>query len=205
MQPLISCLCPTKSHPKILKRAIDCFNDQTYEKKELILVSNEFNPYIEDVKRFTNKNIKLFSVPEGMALGAIRNISVDNANGEYIAQWDDDNIHHKDRLKLQYQSLKQNNKKACFLNRVLINDTISNKKGISKVGRGVESTIFALKKALPRYDDNQKIAEDLPARLFFLRNNESIVIDQPQLYIYNIHENNTCEYIHMKTMIDVEI
>ena len=84
MNPLVSCLCPTKSHPKILKRAIDCFNDQTYEKKELILVSNEFNPYIEDVKRFTNKNIKLFSVPEGMALGAIRNISVSNANGEYI-------------------------------------------------------------------------------------------------------------------------
>ena len=205
MEPLISCLCPTKSHPKVLKRAIDCFNNQTYKNKELILVSNELNPYIEDVKKFTSANIKLFYVPEGTTLGAIRNISVKNANGEYIAQWDDDNIHHKDRLLVQYQNLERNNKKACFLRRVLINDTVNNKKGISKVDRGVESTILALKKALPKYNNDQKIAEDLPARLFFLINNESVIIDEPQLYIYNIHGNNTCEYIHMKGMMDVEI
>tara|TARA_R100000995_G_C3423746_1_gene95198 strand:- start:42 stop:659 length:618 start_codon:yes stop_codon:yes gene_type:complete len=205
MQPLISCLCLTKSSPVILKKAIDCFNLQTYENKELILVCDESNPYIKEIKKFTNKNIKLFFAPDNTALGGIRNISVNNARGEYIAQWDDDNIHHQDRLKIQYNSLKQNNKKACYLSRVLIHDYISKTKGVSKKGRGIESTIVALKKALPKYEENKKIAEDLPAKLFFLKNNEAVMIDKPQLYIYNIHKNNTCKYRHLISMMDVII
>jgi len=205
MQPLISCLCPTRNKPEMVSVAVDCFNNQTYPNKELILVSNEFNPYIEDIKKFTNKNIKLFYAPENTALGAIRNISVDNANGEYIAQWDDDNIHHENRLQIQYQSLKQSNKQACFLKRVLINDMVSKKKGISKVGRGVESTILVLKKSLPRYDDNIKVGEDVFARHFFQSNGRSVVIDEPRLYVYNIHDNNTCQYIHLKSMMDTVV
>jgi len=200
-KPLISCLCPTRNHPTIVKVAIECFNNQTYPNRELILVADEDSPYIEDLIKLTNETIKLFYAPKGLTIGAIRNISVNHAKGEYIAQWDDDNIHHKDRLTLQYNSIKSNSKQACFLRRVLINDLVSGDKGISSVGRGTESTIVALKKELPRYDDEKIIAEDVPARVYFSSIGESVVIDEPQLYIYNIHNNNTCEYRHLKSMI----
>ena len=136
-KPLISCLCPTRNHPVIVKTAIECFNNQTYLNKELILVADEDSPYIEDLVKLTNETIKLFYVPKGLPIGAIRNVSVSHAKGEYIAQWDDDNIHHKDRLTLQYNSIKENSKQACFLRRVLINDIVSGDKGISSVGRGI--------------------------------------------------------------------
>ena len=205
MLDLISCLCPTRNHPVIVKAAIECFNNQTYLNKELILVADEDSPYIEDLVKLTNETIKLFYVPKGLPIGAIRNVSVSHAKGEYIAQWDDDNIHHRDRLKLQYNSIKENSKQACFLKRVLINDIVGGDKGISSVGRGTESTIVALKKELPRYDDKAKIAEDCHARVYFRRIGEDVVIDEPQLYIYNIHNNNTCEYRHLKSMIDTII
>ena len=204
-KPLISCLCPTRNHPVIVKTAIECFNNQTYLNKELILVADEDSPYIEDLVKLTNETIKLFYVPKGLPIGAIRNVSVSHAKGEYIAQWDDDNIHHKDRLTLQYNSIKENSKQACFLRRVLINDIVSGDKGISSVGRGTESTIVALKKELPRYDDKARIAEDCHARVYFRRIGEDVVIDEPQLYTYNIHNNNTCEYRHLKSMIDTII
>ena len=205
MQPLISCLCPTKNHPKILKTAIDCFNNQTYENKELILVTDEKNPHLEILETFVGDNIKLFKAPHGSIMGTLRNISVKNANGEYIATWDDDDIHHKDRLTTQYRAIIRSNKQCCFLKRVLINDTVGKKKGISKIGRAIDASMLALKSEMPKYDISKSIAEDVPIRNFFIKNEKIIIIDEPQLYIHNIHGDNTCEYIHMKTMIDVVI
>ena len=204
-RPLISCLCPTRNHPDIVKKVIKCFQSQTYKNKELILVINEDSSYIEEVKKLTTNNVKLFYAPKDSILGAIRNISVDNAKGEYIAQWDDDNTHHKDRLALQYNHVIKFNKQACFLRRVLIHDMITGDKGITKPGRGIESTIVALKKYLPRYDNNTKVAEDLPARIFFQKDGKSTTLDEPQLYTYNIHNNNTCKYVHLRSMIDTII
>ena len=204
-KPLISCLCPTRNHPRILKKAIDCFNNQTYSNKELVLVANEDSPYIEDIKKFTNNNIKLFFAPKNSIMGAIRNISVDNARGEYIAQWDDDNVHHANRLTAQYNHVKRFDKQACFLRRVLVHDIITGDKGITKPGRGIESTIVALKKDLPRYNNNTQYAEDLPARIFFQSNGKSATLDEPQLYIYNIHNNNSCKYQNLRNMIDTII
>ena len=100
MQPLISCLCPTRNNPSIVKKAIKAFEKQTYDNKELILVIDEGSKYEESVKSFTKENIKLFYAPKGITLGDIRNISVENASGKYIAQWDDDNNHCKNRLEI---------------------------------------------------------------------------------------------------------
>ena len=205
MQPLISCLCPTKNPPKTVKVAIDCFNNQTYPNKELILVTDEKNAYIEDLKKLTSDNIKLFYAPYESTIGTLRNISVDNAKGEYIATWDDDDVYHKDRLTVQYNAIVRLNKECCFLKRVLVHDIVSGNKGISKTGRSIENTMVALKKATPRYEESKKIAEDVPIKNFFLSKGKCVIIDEPQLYIYNIHENNTCKYEHLIDVIDVII
>ena len=113
--PLISCLCPTKNHPNIVKKAIDCFNNQTYPNKELILVTDELNPYLKELEKFTLKkfgckivpsdNIKLFCAPHGTKIGGLRSISVEKASGEYVATWDDDDVHHRDRITTQYKAI----------------------------------------------------------------------------------------------------
>ena len=204
MLPLISCLCPTKNSVKTVEKAIKCFKEQIYPNKELILVANEDNKHVNGIKKFINGNIKLFYTPRNTTLGDIRNISVSKASGEYIAQWDDDNIHHKSRLSMQYAAIKESNKDSCFLKRVLINDTVNNIKGISFENSGVESTILALKNALPKYP-SINIGEDVPIKKHFVKNKNFITLNEPQLYIYNIHGENTCKYNNLLKMIEVTI
>lgn len=40
-QPLISCLCVTHLKPRMLQRVIECFINQTYENKQLVIVYEE--------------------------------------------------------------------------------------------------------------------------------------------------------------------
>tara|TARA_R100001463_G_scaffold13332_2_gene35596 strand:+ start:91 stop:705 length:615 start_codon:yes stop_codon:yes gene_type:complete len=204
MLPLISCLCPTKNKPKIVKKTIEYFKNQTYPNKELILVVNEDSFYLDTVKKLVNGNVKLFYAPKNTTLGDIRNISVSMANGMYVAQWDDDNAHHKNRLWMQYLAIKKSNKKACFLKRVLVNDTISGDKGVSFENSGVESTMLALKSELPKYP-SISVGEDVPIKKYFVDNNKHVILNEPQLYTYNIHSKNTCKYEHLQKMIDVII
>tara|TARA_R110002153_G_scaffold246952_2_gene402911 strand:+ start:32 stop:2554 length:2523 start_codon:yes stop_codon:yes gene_type:complete len=205
MLPLISCLCPTKNKPSIVKDAIECFKNQTYANKELILVTDEENPYMSDIEGFVEENIKLVKAPRGTILGALRNISVDNARGEYIAIWDDDDICHNDRLQMQFNYLEGANKKACFLKRVLFHDITSGDKGILKEWWGNEASMLVLKSEMPRYNENLAIGEDTPIKTALMKSGKGLILDQPQLYIYRFHGNNTCEQRHLKSRIDTII
>jgi len=105
---------------------------------------------------------------------------------------------------MQYAAIKESNKDSCFLKRVLINDTVNNIKGISFENSGVESTILALKNALPKYP-SINIGEDVPIKKHFVKNKNFITLNEPQLYIYNIHGENTCKYNNLLKMIEVTI
>ena len=107
--PLVSCLCVTKN--KLVKNAIDYFHLQTYDNKELILVtetSNKNLSYLKEVAA-SNDNIHLIETKDNITLGELRNISVREASGEYVIQWDDDDIYHEKRIR----ALKQGRRHAC--------------------------------------------------------------------------------------------
>jgi len=206
MQPLISCLCPTKNKPSIVKDAIECFENQTYPNKELILVTNKKNPHLQYLKSLECENIKLVYAPDDAVLGELRNISVDSANGEYVAIWDDDDIHHRDRLQIQYDALMRvKGKEACFLQKVLFHDINNGDKGILKTWWGNEASMLALRSGMPKYNNTLAIAEDTPVKLFFMQAGKGIMINEPQLYIYRFHGNNTCEQHHLRNTIDTII
>ncbi len=207
MQPLISCLCPTRNKPEMVSVAVDCFNNQTYPNKELILVTDEKNPYIKDLKRFTKENIKLFTAPHGTQPSDLRNISVKHANGKYIATWDDDDVHHVRRLISQYETIIESGKEVCYLTNSIIKDNIGNVIALSKYGTCMDCTMLALKDDFPKYANPWKrnTCGDVLIRKHYTEKNEVVFLEKPHLYIYNIHENNTCHYYHQKNWIDITI
>jgi len=210
MQPLVSCLCPTKNKPSILINAIACFKAQTYPNTELILVTDEESEYKDIIEHFVCDNIKLVLAPHKSTISALRNISVDNAKGEYVVTWDDDDIHHRDRLRIQYAAIAESSYSACYLKRVLVHDMVGGNKGISKDRMGMELSMFALKESMPRYDETKRsgtslIAEDIAIKRFFISTGKVMLINEPHLYIYNIHSDNTCEYNNLRNVIDVII
>lgn len=205
--PLISCLCPTKNDPSMVEKAVECFNNQTYPNKELILVSDEKNPHLEILETFVSDNIKLFKAPHGSVMGKLRNISLDNSNGEYIATWDDDDISFKDRLTEQYNSIVQSGKEVCYLTNALLKNNITNEIGLSKKGLCADCTMLAFKGSFPRYDDEATwpVIEDLPIRKYYSKNNQVTWLNKPHLYLYNIHKSNTCNYSAQKNWMDIII
>ncbi len=118
--PLISCLCVTSNRIILLKQAIQCFIDQAYPKKELIIVGsgkNRFKSALESHLDYLNRDDIHFTwYPEDdNNLGKKRNLSMNLANGEIFCNWDDDDLYHPERLSLQYQHMNRKNADACFL------------------------------------------------------------------------------------------
>jgi glycosyltransferase involved in cell wall biosynthesis len=117
--PLISCVCVTKNRLDLLKKSICCFINQTYSYKNLFILSqsnDECNKEIEDyLKEFNRNDIFLFTAPETLSLGAMRNTVVELATGPIICQWDDDDLYSPDRISTQFHLLRCNSSSVATL------------------------------------------------------------------------------------------
>jgi glycosyltransferase involved in cell wall biosynthesis len=105
---------------KFIDDAIYCYAIQTYGNRELVIVtdcdSGTLNNLRHFLKKYGNENIKLVPLKEKLPLGALRNVSVDNASGEYCIQWDDDDLYHSERIERQYDKLISGDYDYCFIN-----------------------------------------------------------------------------------------
>lgn len=117
--PKVSCCMVTYNRFELAKMSIQCYLNQTYENKELIIVTdgpisyqNELKDYIDSLKR---KDILLKCFKRRKTLGKLRNISLDNCNGELYCQWDDDDLNHPDRIAVQVKYMIDNNAGASFM------------------------------------------------------------------------------------------
>eukprot|EP01050_Picozoa_sp_SAG11_P000907 SAG11_NODE_33_length_22289_cov_12.857999_38_plen_466_part_00 len=210
--PLISCLCVSQNNVEIVGRAIDDFLKQTYLNKELVIVTEKQNKYLTELKRLVGvkdrsaKKIKLIIVDKAKypTLGHLRNVSVENAKGMYVLQWDDDDINHEDRISFMHEHLSQTSKNSCFLRKVIIIDRETNKKYLSRNWGGVEGTMLALRSAMPKYQHLKK-GEDTPVRNHFIRKDSYVILDAPHLYTYNFHINNTWDKAHLRRLCEIEL
>ncbi|MBS1665477.1 MAG: glycosyltransferase [Bacteroidetes bacterium] len=100
--PLVSCVMPTAGRPQFIKKAIHYFLQQDYTHKELIVVYNEPADLPADLE--TDHRVRL--VRSGAkSIGAKRNEGCRQAAGLIIAQWDDDDIYHPQRLSRQVEPI----------------------------------------------------------------------------------------------------
>lgn len=108
--PLITCVMVTEGRWPLMKKSIDCYLNQSYMNKNLVILSqgsSEINFSIEDYVSKHN-DITFLSVPKRLSLGALRNLSVEIATGDIICQWDDDDLYHPHRIITQYKNLSMN-------------------------------------------------------------------------------------------------
>lgn len=117
--PAISCLMVTRDRLALALRAIRCFGDQTYPERELIVVSEGPGDYRAALERFVDEHaiagVRVVPAEPGLTLGALRNLTLDEAAGEILCQWDDDDLSHPNRLAEQSEALEQEGADACFL------------------------------------------------------------------------------------------
>jgi len=107
-QPLVSCVMVTKNRLLLARRAVECFTQQTWQNKELVIIDDgeaDYAPMLDAYR--STAPIRYFRIePQpGARLGDLRNISLDRAEGEFIAQWDDDEWYHPERLERQMAAI----------------------------------------------------------------------------------------------------
>jgi glycosyltransferase involved in cell wall biosynthesis len=88
--------------------AVRSFLAQNYAPMELLIINDGGIPLMDVVSRQVGGLlIREMAVEKQPTLGHLRNIGLENANGEYIAQWDDDDWSHPDRIAYQMEYAKK--------------------------------------------------------------------------------------------------
>lgn len=194
--PLVSCLMVTGNRPARAALAIDCFTRQTYPQRELVIIDDGVSEALaQHVAALANPQIRLFRLPPThQTLGELRNLAVAAAVGEWVCQWDDDDLYDPDRLRWQIATLTATSAVACFLERWTMVWTDGPRIGLS-TRRLWEGSMVARRAGLTPYPALRR-GEDSAVTDHIVREARVALLDLPDLYTYLVHGTNTFPTIH---------
>lgn len=160
--------------------AVKCFQKQTYEAKELIVI-NHGN------ESFSGKNIREIKVQktESVHVGALRNMAFDAAKGDWLLTWDDDDWH--DPGHMAYQAQRTPEGRMSLLQNRIQHDFESDCALVHRFSSGFGSTMLFPRNTENRYPNWINDSDAWFRCMFFNR----VVLDNPpELYVYNHHGAN---------------
>jgi glycosyltransferase involved in cell wall biosynthesis len=196
-RPLVSCMMVTQNRPGQAREAIRCFQRQTYSARELVIVDDGEDESLADwVNSRNDERIRYERLPQtGTPLGELRNRAVALTKGEYVCQWDDDDLADPARIESQLTTLLAFGADACLLQRWLIWWPQSQRLAVS-AARPWEGSLLCTKARLPRYPEERRQGEDTPVIEHLLRTSRMALLDQARLYLYVVHQGNTFDQGH---------
>ncbi len=216
--PLVSCLLVTLPVPQrfaFARASIDAFCAQTYQNKEMVLVinggtANGRQLLKEHVSTLNRPNIRIIEHGGELPLGALRNISVENATGEIFCQWDDDDLHHPERLHHQVEALLRGGYDALFLQEVMQYFPDSQKiywtNWSATPAGGHPGTLIARSTAsihYPTVGQDARLGEDLRVALTLKAQAKvGYLAAMPHLFIYVSHGENSWNSEHHRRLIE---
>jgi glycosyltransferase involved in cell wall biosynthesis len=118
-QPKISCVMVTLDRLSLAKRAIQSYADQGHPNRELLIVTDGTARFRDALERHVDASgiagVRFVQAPAGQSLGALRNLSLTEARGDIVCQWDDDDCSHPDRLRVQLGDMLARGARASFM------------------------------------------------------------------------------------------
>lgn len=201
----ISCLMVTKADLDLVRYSLKMFQLQTYPAKEIVIVTDpgQAQQLSQELRIHDSNNIILvdsINYNKNSTLGDLRNIATSSAQGDYVCQWDDDDLHHPRRLEVQMGLLKKYSAAACLLNQWIIWWPVKKRFALSNK-RHWEGSLLAKKSVMPAYL-SLKRGEDTPVVDHLTKNHRVAIIGNPNLYVYVVHGNNTFDEDHFELMWD---
>ncbi|MFL6210654.1 MAG: glycosyltransferase [Pyrinomonadaceae bacterium] len=111
---------PTANRRAFVALAVEYFLRQDYAHCELLIVDDGDEAVSDLLPR--DERIRYVRLRERLTVGAKRNLACEQARGEIIAHWDDDDWHAPHRLSYQVEALLRTNAQVCGINRLLFYD-----------------------------------------------------------------------------------
>jgi len=195
-QPLLSALMVTTRRYALALVAIAGFQAQDYPNCELVIVEDDSDPRLEHaVAKLNDPRVRLIKFAPGeLTLGELRNQAISAARGDWVCQWDDDDLSDPARLRIQMAAIQAANADGCFLLRWTI-WWPQQRRFASSVERLWEGSLLARKSMLEPYP-SLKRGEDTPVTEAFFKHARVVGLDAPRLYVYVVHGNNTFNPTH---------
>jgi glycosyltransferase involved in cell wall biosynthesis len=203
-EPLVSCVMVTKNRLGLARRAVECFATQTWANKELVVIDDGEEDYAPMLDAYRESmQIRYFRVePDaGRRLGDLRNLSLDRAEGEFVAQWDDDEWYHPERLEHQMRAVSTGLDVAVLRNTLCHIDTPAfvNHPFSTCMRTGTTPGTILHRRSAVRYR-NMSRAEDTE---YLARLGDTLrvgVVDAPHshLFIRCFHGKNTWDLDHFE-------
>ena len=194
--PMISCLMITRGRPLQAQLSIQSFLRQSYLRRELIVVDDDPDSQLSDwIISLNSDLVRCFRLPdEGLSLGELRNFSARQALGDYVCQWDDDDLYDPLRLEMQMSALISSGSDAIVLARFLIWWPLKKRLAVSCF-RDWEGSLLCRRDCLPEYPplrqgEDSALFKSLCEKVTLAR------IDMPRLYLYVVHGRNTFNPSH---------
>lgn len=219
-RPTISCLMVTRQRLTMAKRAIDCYVAQDYEPRELVIVSDgyeDFEALREYATRMSSTPVQATWAPSGsMPLGCLRNRAIALARGEIICNWDDDDLSHPRRLSLQFEQMRREGARACFMTdhlhlftraRSLYWCDWTRPRGQSLASSTLPGTLMCYKRDAPAYPETGALARR-SGDAFFMRSlsksgHVAKLSGLGWLYVYVCHGQNLWAESHHMNIVRV--
>jgi len=117
IHPLVSCIMPTYNRRAFVPQAIEYFLRQDYTEKELIIVDDGSDAVGDLVPE--DERIRYIRLNAKSTVGAKRNVACEQARGDIIAHWDDDDWHAPHRLSYQVEILLREGTDMCGIQTLL--------------------------------------------------------------------------------------
>lgn len=201
-EPLVSCLCVTRERVGLLRRAVACFQAQTYAPRELVLLYESDDIATRDYARtLADPSIRPLEIAASpkQPLGVLRNLAIEASQGDYVAQWDDDDWHSPARLEAQMAAIREHRRPGCVLYRWLLYDAVARRAYISGQ-RPWEGSLVARRDTVPAYPALKRL-EDTPVVEAMFMQNMLVCLDTPELYVYTYHGANTWDSQHWNEQV----
>jgi glycosyltransferase involved in cell wall biosynthesis len=204
---VVSCLMVTLAVPErlhYLRRSVGDYCRQTHCKKELVIVLDFGEPgtktdIAEHIASLRRNDIRIVDPDRKLSLGALRNISRENARGDIHCQWDDDDLHHPERVERQLDYLLQADCAAVYLQETM--QFFSRTRALyctnwrNNPVRGNPCTLMCRRSAAIRYPETgaeSQVGEDVAVlRQLLERDACRFLGGVPHLYVYVSHGRNT--------------
>lgn len=115
--PLVTCICPTTAaRAEWLPKAVECFEQQTYQNRELLIVT-------EPGQIFTSEDPRILVFhSHSPTLGAKRNFANAQSAGDIICHFDDDDWSAPGRIAAQVERLQATGMAATGYSRMRFTD-----------------------------------------------------------------------------------
>lgn len=198
--PLVSCLMVTANRSKLAARSIACLKAQTWTNWELILLDDgeeDYTPLLEGIPEERVTYLKMQKKPE-LVLGHLRNLTLDHAKGTYVAQWDDDDWYHPERLRIQVETLEQGADACCIQAALMHLDTpeFIQHPYVGKLKDGVPGSIVHRNDPTLRYPETRRAEDTVFLHAWMKRRYVCLPATYAYLFIRCFHGKNTWEQEH---------